>query len=638
MDQRRSRADHGAPYFKAGRLGARRTPLLSLLALAALAQDAAPGFDAHGFALVAHDADIRDGLVLQRPGDFAGGGFFAGGVLEYAKSPLLLQNRVTGEREAVLDNVLAANLSLGGALHERIRLDALVPLFLTSTGPAGGQGVGFGDIRLTAMGAILRPADTGGWGLALVPWLDLPTGVDREYLGQRSVAGGGLIAATREWSRVTATANVGARANPEVDQRNLQNADAVVAGAGAAFGVTPDTGVGLEVRGELPLVKAGVSGTGSPWEAIGSLRHVRDGGGFVTGGAAMALTKGAGAATFRVFVGGGFGASASDFGPKDRDLDGILNRDDACPDEPETVNGFEDEDGCPDALPKLTVSAIHQGAVVPEASIVVEVDGSPVFEDRVSEPTEVPVRPGAASVIASRGPCLAGRLDVEVTRDAAARVPLQPVQDSLMRISVSAPDGTPVRDAVLTLTPADDACAAQPIALETGKGSGYVGPTTWNVALVAPGYHPFETGVMVVSGGDAAVDAVLTPMVTLTKVKIEETGIVLLEQVHFDTGRATLRPGASAILDEVVAALQSLPRRGSVEVQGHTDNVGSDEVNLRLSQSRAETVRKYLVDHGIPANRLQAVGYGEAQPTTTNRTPEGRQANRRVAFVFVEAP
>ncbi|MCB9679204.1 MAG: OmpA family protein [Alphaproteobacteria bacterium] len=603
-----------------------------------MAQDDAHGFDAHGFSLVAHDADVRDGLVLQRPGTMRGGSFFAGGVLSYAKAPLVLQDPDTKEREIVLDHVLAANVSLGGALHERLRLDALVPLFLTSTGPAGGQGVGLGDIRLSALAMALIPEDTRGWGLGLVPWVELPTGVDSEFLGQRAVAGGVLAAGTHEWDRVTATVNVGGRFTPRTVMRNLENADAVVAGVGGAFSVTPDVGVGLEVRGDLPIVKADVPGTGSPWEAVGSVRHVRPNGAFLSGGAAMALTTGAGAATFRLFLGGGFGAHIDDFGPRDRDGDGIVNRDDACPDEPETVNDYRDADGCPDHLPALAITVREGDAVASGASLDVATDGAPVFAEVVSEPTTVEVRPGAVELHATRGPCLAGSMSLEASEDRAVDLPLQPVKDALLQIAVRTPTGDLVPDAKVVLTPSEESCLADPVVLEGGRHAGYVGPTTWSITVTAPGHHPFETGVMMVPGGDESVVALLTPQVKLEKVRIEETGIVLLEQVFFDTGRATLRPGSSAVLDEVVAALQSLPSRGVVEVQGHTDNVGSDTLNEKLSQARAETVRKYLVDHGIPADRLRAKGYGEAQPKTTNRTPEGRQANRRVEFVFVEAP
>lgn len=632
--------------LQSGYPGARRNPLLTLIALSAFAQDGADatddsvdlqGFDAHGFVLAAHDADVRDGLVLQRPGDLVGGRFFAGGVVEYAKSPLILQDPDTGSRDIVLDHVIAANVSIGAALHERIRLDVLLPLFLTSTGPSGGQGMGFGDIRLSAMGAVLRPGSDGGWGLGVVPWVDLPSGVEREYLGQRSVAGGGLLAVTREWERVTTTANVGAQFAPKTEERNLENADALIAGLGGVFTVTPETGVGLEVKGHLPFVPAAVAGTGMPIEAIGSVRHVHDSGGFISGGLAMALSSGAGAAMYRVFVGGGFGANVSDLGPRDRDGDGIVNRDDACPDDPETLNHYEDADGCPDVKPSLTVSVARDGRPAGEAHVEVEADDTLLF-DRVSDaPIKVELREGPAVARARQGDCVAGRSEVDVDGQTAVTVELLPVQDALLRLKVTDADGAPLDAASVSLTPSDPECLADDVMLKDGTGTAYLGPTQWAVEVEAPGFHPAREQVTLPAGGSELVEIELTPRLKLERVKVEETGIILLEQVYFDTGRATLRSGSELVLDEVVQALQALPERGRVEVQGHTDNVGSDAFNLKLSQSRSETVRQYLVDAGIPADRLDARGYGETKPRSTNRTPDGRQQNRRVEFIFIEA-
>jgi outer membrane protein OmpA-like peptidoglycan-associated protein len=101
--------------------------------------------------------------------------------------------------------------------------------------------------------------------------------------------------------------------------------------------------------------------------------------------------------------------------------------------------------------------------------------------------------------------------------------------------------------------------------------------------------------------------------------------------VEFDFNRATLRPSATATLDEVVRFL-NLPQNRTLryEVGGHTDSRGSDRHNDRLSQARAESVRLYLIQHGIDPARLTARGYGERQPIESNRTEAGRQANRRV--------
>ncbi len=73
-----------------------------------------------------------------------------------------------------------------------------------------------------------------------------------------------------------------------------------------------------------------------------------------------------------------------------------------------------------------------------------------------------------------------------------------------------------------------------------------------------------------------------------------------------------------------------------MRIEGHTDSQGDDAFNLDLSQRRANSVRRYLVEQGITAERLEAVGYGETKPVDTNKTAAGRENNRRVEFTILE--
>ena len=102
--------------------------------------------------------------------------------------------------------------------------------------------------------------------------------------------------------------------------------------------------------------------------------------------------------------------------------------------------------------------------------------------------------------------------------------------------------------------------------------------------------------------------------------------------VNFEFDKATLLPEAYPILSHAVETLKENPDM-SVEVQGHTDNIGSDEYNQKLSVRRATTVRDYLVSKGISASRLTIVGYGETRPVADNSTAVGRAKNRRVEFM-----
>jgi OOP family OmpA-OmpF porin len=111
---------------------------------------------------------------------------------------------------------------------------------------------------------------------------------------------------------------------------------------------------------------------------------------------------------------------------------------------------------------------------------------------------------------------------------------------------------------------------------------------------------------------------------------IDERGCWVLEADYlFDFDKAVVKPQYYAMLDDVANVMQQNPGM-RLELQGHTDSIGTEAYNMGLSRRRANAVRDYLVRQGISTGRLSAVGYGETRPVATNATPEGRQQNRRV--------
>jgi peptidoglycan-associated lipoprotein len=104
------------------------------------------------------------------------------------------------------------------------------------------------------------------------------------------------------------------------------------------------------------------------------------------------------------------------------------------------------------------------------------------------------------------------------------------------------------------------------------------------------------------------------------------------EDVHFDFDRYTLRPEATRVLDEAVAALRENPTL-RVEIEGHTCSIGTAEYNLALGDRRANAVRDYLVSRGVSAERLHTISYGEERPKYDNSREETRRLNRRAALV-----
>lgn len=105
-----------------------------------------------------------------------------------------------------------------------------------------------------------------------------------------------------------------------------------------------------------------------------------------------------------------------------------------------------------------------------------------------------------------------------------------------------------------------------------------------------------------------------------------------MQGIQFETGKAVIKKSSNAILKQIAQVFIENPTY-QVEIQGHTDNVGNEDLNLQLSEKRANAVRDFLIKEGVEPNRMTAVGYGDTRPVASNKTAKGRAQNRRVEFV-----
>lgn len=105
-----------------------------------------------------------------------------------------------------------------------------------------------------------------------------------------------------------------------------------------------------------------------------------------------------------------------------------------------------------------------------------------------------------------------------------------------------------------------------------------------------------------------------------------------LQGVYFETGSANLTENSETVLNDVATELKRYPEL-NIEIQAYTDSRGSDALNQKISEDRAQSVRTYLVNKGVSADKLSAKGYGEANPVASNETAEGRAQNRRVELI-----
>lgn len=126
----------------------------------------------------------------------------------------------------------------------------------------------------------------------------------------------------------------------------------------------------------------------------------------------------------------------------------------------------------------------------------------------------------------------------------------------------------------------------------------------------------------------------LTDRLSEMEARESERGMVLtLSDVLFDFDSATLKPGATKAVSQLASFLQEYPER-TIQIEGFTDSVGSDEYNQDLSRRRAEALKNALMNNGISSQRIRTIGYGKEYPVASNATEAGKQQNRRVEIII----
>ncbi len=227
--------------------------------------------------------------------------------------------------------------------------------------------------------------------------------------------------------------------------------------------------------------------------------------------------------------------------------------------------------------------------------------------------------PGSAHAVVQQG--RVARVTVALK---ASRRPVR------LHVSVRSVKGKPVAAAVTVSGPKGFSTSVEAPA----SGSVEVtlpNPGTYALAASARGFLAKAASVEAVAGRAPSVEIVLSPQPRRTLIVISHDKIRLKQQIHFANNEARILPDSDALLDQVVdAIIQHHVQK--LRVEGHTDNVGSKEKNLVLSQARAAAVMEYLEKAGIPADKIEAVGYGDTKPIAPNLTRRGRALNRRVEF------
>jgi len=120
------------------------------------------------------------------------------------------------------------------------------------------------------------------------------------------------------------------------------------------------------------------------------------------------------------------------------------------------------------------------------------------------------------------------------------------------------------------------------------------------------------------------------------KVVVKGDRIEITEKIQFEYNKSEIKEESHELLNDIVAVLEENEQIDEVSIEGHTDSDGKDKYNKKLSQSRADSVKTYLTEHGIAETRLVTKGWGEEKPIEDNKTDEGKEANRRVEFIITK--
>ena len=533
-------------------------------------------------------------------------------VVDFGLSPLSIQEG--DKRTAIVGQQTYLHLGASLPLFNRALVSFDMPFALAQSGdsptvagvkfpsPAGAD---VGDLRLGAR-VRLFGEDTNQFQVAAGAYFYVPTGPSGSYAGDGSVRGEPHIIMGGRVKQFFYNVSLGTtlRASERPSSFDLRAGAAIVLKDGF-FQVGPEFTLAAPFSKDI-FFKSDTTQiyAASPVSAellVGAkLRPLPF---LVVGaGAGPGLTNGYGTPAF--FAVGSVGYEPLPAPPKkpepDTDKDGIFDKDDHCP----TVKGIKHEDPKKNGCPADT-----------DDDTILDVDDA------------CPKEPGRASTDPKKNGCPPDQDGDKIVdeKDACPEVP-GPKNDDPKK------NGCPADEDNDTILDADDACPKVPgVKHEDPKKNGCPSDRDEDGILDVEDACPDQKG-----SSDEDKSKHGCPHVTVTK-----TEIVISRQVKFKFGESTLKhtvdPVSDDLLTEVRDAIINHPEIEQVEVQGHTDNVGKAEVNKQLAQERADAVRFWLIQRGIPSKKLLAKGYGSSKPVADNDTEEGRQQNRRVQFLIIES-
>ncbi len=535
--------------------------------------------------------------------------WFAGGItLDYAHNPLLAgvydSSGNFHETAAVVQHMLVGHLDVAGSFLDRIQVNASLPITLLESGtsqfgvsPLSGAAVG--DPRLGVFVRAIGQPDRDPFSLSIGGYVWIPVGANKDHEGDKTARGlPMLIAAGLIKHHIRYAFNLGFLIRAE-SSIGFGPANSVGSEMQAALGIAyADVERRFQVGPELMFgtvlvndhaFKNGFSNLDVMLGGQYNIAHLINIGAAVGIGTLSELGSPDARLIFRLAYAP---IKQEKHAPLDTDKDGIIDTDDACPNEPgprtnnPKTNGCPDrdndgipdsEDLCPDQAPGTTPDAKKPGCPVVDA----DHDGVPDSEDMCPGVSggdhPDPKRPGCPFI----------DKDNDGVPDAEDLCPGEPPgkypDPNRPGCPLPDADGDGIPDSM-------DACPDQ---------AGIVDPT-----------DPKQNGC--------------------PKIELKRGGTTELRMVNFEINKWVLLPESFQVLDLVAKNLIDHPEFRKIIVEGHASNEGTKAWNLRLSRHRAQTVMEYLIKKGVKRGRLDSIGYGDTRPLINEQTDEARAKNRRV--------
>ena len=519
-----------------------------------------------------------NGAISTESATLAGEGIAFGILGGMADDLMVLRFAASGDEQPFLSNAFHTTAYVGYTYKDKFRVELFAPLYLSVYAPGVNfRGLAMGDSVLQGNIPLWQPSDA--FNLSVLPGFGVPTGSKNALLA-RGTSGRLKVAMSGSFDFGLGYAtNLGVVVSPKNALRGVDFGSTFEWQTAAWFAPADQFRIGLEYDAHLSMV-----GNNHVAEARVFAQGISPDGISMTLGVGRGLIAGVGAPDYRVFGGITYGPTA-----RDRDKDGILDRDDACPTDPEDIDTFEDADGCPDPDND-------------QDTLLDTVDACPLDAEDFDE-------------FEDDNGCPDPDNDQDGTLDADDRCPI----DAGPEMHKGCPDTD--EDGLADL---DDQCPEQ-------SGAQAFSGCPDGDADNVPDYRD------VCPTEKAPADEELSTSDGCPKeVYVSQDQIRFTQKILFQTNRAVIKSQSFGILDAIASIMKDNAHVRRVEVAGHTDNEGSDTSNMKLSKRRAAAVREYLVKKGIDANRLSSQGYGETQPRDSNRTTFGRANNRRVEFRILE--